>query len=172
MCDRRARGIDRRQRRLLLPLLLFLTLALSALLAGPGSALAAAVSGHVTDAITGDPIAWATVQSWYPNGDYAAQTYTDDNGDYTLALSSGDWKISFLAPFHVNQFYNDKLDKASADPITVADTNLTGIDAALQRSPQGHIKGTVIDGGTKLRDFKQQLRQGDLYYALAQGLRV
>ena len=147
MCDRRARGFGR-QRRVLLPLLFFLTLALSALLAGPGSALAAAVSGHVTDAITGDPIAWATVQSWYPNGDYAAQTYTDDNGDYTLALSSGDWKISFLASFHVNQFYNDKLDKASADPITVADTNLTGIDAALQRSPQAHVKGTVVDGGT------------------------
>ncbi len=34
------------------------------------------------------------------------------------------------------------------------------------------IELAVIDGGTKLRDFKQQLRQGDLYYALAQGLRV
>jgi L-arabinose isomerase len=30
----------------------------------------------------------------------------------------------------------------------------------------------VIDAGTKLREFKQELRQNDLYYALAQGLRV
>ncbi len=34
------------------------------------------------------------------------------------------------------------------------------------------IELAVIDGDTKLRDFKTGLRQSDLYYALAQGLRV
>jgi len=34
------------------------------------------------------------------------------------------------------------------------------------------IELVVIDGGTKLREFKQELRQNDLYYTLAQGLRV
>jgi L-arabinose isomerase len=34
------------------------------------------------------------------------------------------------------------------------------------------IEVAIIDAGTKLRDFKQTLRQNDLYYALAQGLRV
>ena len=34
------------------------------------------------------------------------------------------------------------------------------------------IELAVIDADTKLRDFKQELRQNDLYYALAQGLRV
>jgi len=30
----------------------------------------------------------------------------------------------------------------------------------------------IIDGDTKLREFKSELRQNDLYYSLAQGLRV
>jgi L-arabinose isomerase len=30
----------------------------------------------------------------------------------------------------------------------------------------------VIDADTNLREFKTELRQNDLYYALAQGLRV
>ena len=34
------------------------------------------------------------------------------------------------------------------------------------------IELVVIDAGTKLREFRQELRQNDLYYALAQGLRV
>lgn len=34
------------------------------------------------------------------------------------------------------------------------------------------IELVVIDADTKLREFKQELRQNDLYYALAQGLRV
>jgi len=34
------------------------------------------------------------------------------------------------------------------------------------------IELVVIDAGTKLRELKQELRQNDLYYALAQGLRV
>ena len=34
------------------------------------------------------------------------------------------------------------------------------------------IELAIIDGDTKLRSFKQELRQNDLYYALAQGLRV
>ncbi len=34
------------------------------------------------------------------------------------------------------------------------------------------IELAVIDAGTKLREFKNELRQNDLYYALAQGLRA
>ena len=34
------------------------------------------------------------------------------------------------------------------------------------------IELAVIDAGTKLRAFQQELRHNDLYYALAQGLRV
>ncbi len=34
------------------------------------------------------------------------------------------------------------------------------------------IELAVIDGDTRLREFKTELRQNDLYYALAQGLRV
>ena len=34
------------------------------------------------------------------------------------------------------------------------------------------IELAVIDADTKLREFKTELRQNDLYYALAQGLRV
>jgi L-arabinose isomerase len=34
------------------------------------------------------------------------------------------------------------------------------------------IELVVIDAGTRLREFKQELRQNDLYYALAQGLRA
>ncbi len=34
------------------------------------------------------------------------------------------------------------------------------------------VELAIIDGDTKLRDFKQNLRLNDLYYVLAQGLRA
>jgi L-arabinose isomerase len=34
------------------------------------------------------------------------------------------------------------------------------------------VELVVIDADTRLREFKNELRQNDLYYVLAQGLRV
>ena len=93
-------GPDRRHLRLLLTLALFATLALAALV-GPSSALAGLVSGRVTDAVTGDPIAWATVHAQDSNGVWGGYVYTDDTGAYAMAMGPGDCKLSCIADFHV-----------------------------------------------------------------------
>lgn len=140
-------GPDRRHLRLLLTLALFATLALAALV-GPSSALAGLVSGRVTDAVTGDPIAWATVHAQDSNGVWGGYVYTDDTGAYAMAMGPGECKLSCIADFHVTQYYNDEPDFASADTITVGDTNVDGVDFVMQRSPQAHFQGTVFDGTT------------------------
>ncbi len=112
--------------------------------------MAGLVSGRVTDAVTGDPIAWATVHAQDPTGAYGGYVWTDDTGAYAMAMGPGDWTLSCVTGFHVTQYYNDKPDFASADTITVGDTNLTGVDFAMQRSPQAHFQGTVVDGTTGL----------------------
>ena len=126
--------------------LFFATLALGLLAFGTANALAASVSGTVTDAVSGAPLANVWVNATYPNGDPCTFATTDETGAYAVSLPDGTWNLSFSASFHVTEFYNDKPDRASADTITVADEQpITGIDAALARTPQATISGTVVD---------------------------
>ena len=133
-----------------LALFAVLTFALLAAVAGVGASTAAAagVTGHITDAVSGAPLPYATVVAYYANGDYYTSWYADAQGAYDIQLSDGAWKLRFIASYHVEEYWNDKPDKASADLMLVTGVPLTGADAALARSPQAHIRGKVVDGQT------------------------
>jgi protocatechuate 3,4-dioxygenase beta subunit len=147
-----------------------LTLALLAAVAGVGASTAAATqfSGHVTDAVTGAPVPHAVVYAWHAgDGSYYTSWVADAQGAYSLHLSQGAWKLGYTAPFCVSEFWNDKPGKASADVITGDDTvpQISGLDVALARAPQAHIKGRVVDGSTgePLSDVMVQACTADLW---------
>ena len=113
--------------------------------AGAAPARAGAVGGQVTDAVTGKPISTAYI-SWYTaSGDFYGSSYTDVDGEWMIALSGGSWKLRFSADLHVNQWWDDKPDKDSADLFLVTGGPQLDVDVALARTPQAHVTGTVTD---------------------------
>ena len=129
-------------------LLLVTMIAVLALVAGAGASTAGAgaVYGHISDAVSGAPLPYAYVHFYTADGTHYGYTYADGNGDYVIALSESVWKLRFSAGFHVTEFWNDKPDVESADLLIVPGAPLMGIDAALARGPQAHLKGKVVDG--------------------------
>jgi len=129
-------------------------------------ALVGSISGTVTDAATGEPLSDICVSiepremapcscTMICPGDIAgafAFGTTGPNGTYTAAagLPRGDYIVTFddcSARGYLSEIYNDKQDRAVADPVAVmsgADT--PGIDAALALG--GSISGTVTDAAT------------------------
>jgi uncharacterized repeat protein (TIGR02543 family) len=106
------------------------------------------VSGTVTDEPTGDPLEGICVFVYAADFNRAAST--DASGTFTVnEVPPGDHKVGFFdecdgSTEYLSEFYNDKLDLASADPVAVAEGQTTlGIDAALNRP--GSISGTITD---------------------------
>ena len=135
----------------------FLTLlALSSfvLLACAGAAAALTdqtVSGAVTDAVSGRGVAGATVTAYSLDiPGFYRNVGTEADGTWSLSLWTGSWKFRYDSHLFVSEYYDDAPDEASADPVTVAGAPVTHIDAALARTPQGHLQGTVTDGKTGL----------------------
>ena len=107
------------------------------------------ISGTVTDATTGQPLAnawvWAnstTTGSW-------VNAPTDENGYYIINnLAPDSYQVQVTAPVgYIDEFYNNAIDENNATPVTVvggADT--PNIDFALD--PEGTISGTVTDSAT------------------------
>jgi len=129
--------------------LLLCVLALAGALAGV--AAATGFSGRVTDAVTGKPVPHAIVSAYQAaDGGYYTYWVADDQGAYTVYLYQGAWKLRFMAPFHVTEYWDDKADLASADVLTADDAvpQVTGLDVALAPSPQAHFTGKVVDGST------------------------
>jgi 5-hydroxyisourate hydrolase-like protein (transthyretin family) len=122
------------------------------------------VSGVVTDAATGAPVAGVCV--WLLNaisGRGLALDATESDGTYVVGLFEhvppGRYKVQFDtsergcgggAPFR-SEFYDNKVRWQSADLVTVAlGLDTSGINASLGDHPSdvGDIRGTVIDGRT------------------------
>ncbi len=116
----------------------------------PVQADAAAISGQVTAADGGAGIEGVQVRVYDSNNNFPSvgSDFTDENGDFTVTgLPSGDYKVQFYAgnTGYFHEWYNDKTDFDSADPVTVTDPGTTpGIDAVLE--PSGSISGQVTDG--------------------------
>jgi N-acetylneuraminic acid mutarotase len=90
------------------------------------------ISGAVTDASTGKPVAGATVTI---SGGYSATT--DANGAYDLAVPAGSYTVD------VSDYgYHD----GSAAGVAVADGTTTTENFALTAEPMETISGTVTDG--------------------------
>jgi Carboxypeptidase regulatory-like domain len=89
------------------------------------------ITGTVTDAATGKPIAGATVST------SLASTTTDDQGHYDMVLPAGSYDVSFHA-----FGYADKTDSGEQ----VSGGGTTTDNAVLTPEPTVHVTGTVTDG--------------------------
>ena len=118
---------------------------------GINAVLAAAgfMAGRVTDG-EGSGIAGIYVFANDIASDYVSYSWTDANGDYTVAeLPSGSYKVKFdtcNAPGFMVEWYNDKTGFENADLVNVtAGSTTPGIDAVLTQA--GIISGRVTDSG-------------------------
>ncbi len=106
---------------------------------------AGAITGTVTDAVTGEPPPSACVEIMAVGSDStAAYTCTDYLGRYRAVVTDpGDYNVRFSADYYVPEWANDKATRAEADVITVSAAVETQLDAQL--TPLGRITGRVTD---------------------------
>jgi len=93
----------------------------------------ATLTGTVTDAVTGDPIAGATVTAV---GEIDRTATTDDNGVYNLLLIAGSFDVTAEA-------YGYAPETTTVDLVAGETTTL---DVALDPLPTTVVSGTVTDG--------------------------
>ena len=109
------------------------------------------ISGTVTDQPTGEPLENICVFVYPENpADFTRGVSTDASGTFTVGeLPAGNHKVGFFddcdgSTEYLSEFFNDRPDFASADPVAVAPgENVQGVDAAL--NVPGSISGTVTD---------------------------
>jgi hypothetical protein len=112
----------------------------------PGS-----ISGKVTD-VSHKPLANIEVNVYHLNGSFVTFATTKINGEYTVEVPKGEYKVEFAPEFesglnYIPQFYNDRSSFAEANPVLVAEGKTTEkIDAELEAG--GQIEGTVTDAST------------------------
>jgi hypothetical protein len=116
------------------------------------------ISGTVTDAGTGAPLADVQVEVYEATGEYITSAYTGVSGHYATysSLAPGTYYAKAVASRdHLAELYDDIpcpggwCEATNGKPITVsAATPTTGIDFALTRG--GAISGTVTDAATGL----------------------
>ena len=132
-----------------------LTIANGNTLNGLNAALqpAANIIGQVLAADTNAGLDDVTVRVLNAEGQTIASGFTDQSGNYaTGGVRPGTYTVEFdpftdgSAAFYVGQFFDNKLLRANADPVTIGTTPLGGINATLQRG--GQISGTVIAADT------------------------
>jgi 5-hydroxyisourate hydrolase-like protein (transthyretin family) len=106
------------------------------------------ITGQVTDATSGDPMAGICVDSTVTNTSCATTTGAD--GTYSLAVAAGQHRIHFSDPSvadglrHAPEYWSDAITFQDADVVTVAvGQTVPDIDAALVLG--GTISGTVVD---------------------------
>ncbi len=123
-----------------------------------GLARGGGITGTVTDAGTGLPLANVDVDIYSSAGSYVTYGYTNSSGVYTSyrGLSSGTYYArTWNASGYIDELYNNiscpggSCTVTSGTPISVtAGTTTTGIDFGLAAG--GRISGTVSDAGTGL----------------------
>jgi 5-hydroxyisourate hydrolase-like protein (transthyretin family) len=109
-----------------------------------------AISGHVTDSVTGGPAGGIQVVAYNSSNQVVAQTTADAGGAYTLTgLVTGSYDVEFESvgsqPY-LAQYYSGAATVSGATAVSVTDGQTTGgIDAAM--STGSGIEGTVTSGG-------------------------
>ena len=111
------------------------------------------ISGTVTDASSGAPIAKALIVLDGPNSRSFA--HTDSQGQYHLSTHPGTYHVHCAAAGYQDEWYDDVTDIAQAADVTVPQTgSVTGIDFALDRFG-GSIAGVVRDeNGAPIADAR------------------
>jgi hypothetical protein len=112
----------------------------------------ASISGVVTSAATGLPVAGGSVTAMRADAFLGSSTaLIGSDGSYSISgLDAGSYSLTFSGGYQsgfVPQYWNQKPDPASADYIAVADGQaLTGFDAQLQ--PGATVSGRVVSTTT------------------------
>lgn len=113
------------------------------------------ITGHVTDAATGDPLYGIEVQAYGSDGEddyWFANASTDDEGNYdisgllasTYTVEFSDWSGAYLP-----EYYDGQSDgEAATEVIVGAASTISDIDASLNVA--SHITGHVTDAATGL----------------------
>jgi hypothetical protein len=103
-----------------------------------------AISGRVTDSLTGAPLPYISVQATDGNGSNGSY-FTGSDGTYTInGLPSGSYKVQFMGGWdnYLNRWYRDSADAAGAAAVVVTVPETTGgIDGTLVKG--GSISGTI-----------------------------
>jgi protocatechuate 3,4-dioxygenase beta subunit len=115
------------------------------------------ISGAVTDAATGDPLASVGIYIFDSSGSYAGSTYTNGTGHFTSGgLLDGSYFAYTDSSSYLDELYDDipcpgsgypSCSPTTGTPIPVAlNTETGGIDFALEKL--GTVSGTVTDAVT------------------------
>lgn len=127
-----------------------------------------AISGAVTDAVSGDPVINFVVTVWDQDGDFAGQAFFSPSGSYQIGgLETGTYYVTAQHNAYLGELYDDLpcpggvpagCSPTTGTPVAVTVGVTTGgIDFAL--APKGSISGTVVDGdgqpisGAQVRTF-------------------
>jgi hypothetical protein len=125
------------------------------------------IAGTVTDDTTGKPIPGIRILFYRMRASIMTidipSTITDSDGHYAAKLDTGTYKINAQAapwmppgpPAYKPEWYNDKKDMATADPVVVIKNASVVADFGLSRPvippvAKGVIAGKVIDDSTQL----------------------
>ncbi len=116
-------------------------------------ATASAISGLVTDAASGEPIAGAHIKVWpaanstLARRHLARETRTNEDGEYIVQLRPGSYLVYAAAAGYNAEFFDDASERVSATPVAVAaDSHSANIDFDLVQ--RGSISGVVTDQQT------------------------
>jgi hypothetical protein len=95
------------------------------------------IAGKVTDTSNGSAISGVGVCASEANPEIGGCASTNSNGEYTISgLAAGVYKVEFIRPEYVTQYYDDKPTLSEASPVAVVvGETASGIDAALQPKP-------------------------------------
>ncbi len=106
------------------------------------------ISGTVTDALTGQPIANAYVNAYSPSDGSGSSAQTDANGHYVISgLTSGSYQMEANSPGYVVTYFNNITNSNSATLVTVvAGADTSNINFGLAH--EGTISGTVTGNDT------------------------
>lgn len=118
------------------------------------------ICGTVTASDTGAPLDDVTVDIYNAAGQYQGLVFTDESGNYvTPALPNGSYKLEFDplrngdAAAYFPEWYNDKPNQASADPIVLTGPNADiVVNATLAKGGQISGKVTLTDASSGMGD--------------------
>ena len=103
-----------------------------------------AITGTVTDAVTGEPLNACVEVLAVGSDSFAAYDCTDDFGQYRAVVTDpGEYNVRFTSDFYVPEWAIDRATREMADVITVSAEQDTELNAQL--TPLGQISGRVTD---------------------------
>lgn len=123
----------------------------SMLVSAASASAAGGISGDVIDAVSKAPVEEVVVCAFNDEEEIEECAETDSGGNYLITgLPNDDYVVEFWAPYlnYQTQFFDGKSSIAAADPVTVNNSSVIGVDAELVKFPGRSIEGTVTDAAS------------------------